>query len=104
MSVPDGRSSRAERHTQNVTSATPEERRAEGLRPGNSKNVIQNILYAFSMSDTRCSVSNTDRPPRSEVDRSQEIRKRRFSDAPGKAAPDAWNFEGPRAAELQRYA
>ncbi|BBY79366.1 hypothetical protein MPUL_05240 [Mycolicibacterium pulveris] len=36
----------------------------DGLRPGNFKNVIQNIWYLFAMSDTRCSVSGTDRPPR----------------------------------------
>jgi hypothetical protein len=36
----------------------------ERVRPGNFKIVIQNIWYLFAMSDTRCSVSNTDRPPR----------------------------------------
>ena len=48
-----------------VTCDTPSVATAKSLRPGNFKNVIQNIWYPFAMSDTRCSVSNTDRPPRS---------------------------------------
>ena len=43
---------------------TPKGLSVKRLRPGNFKNVIQNIWYPFAMSDTRCSVPNTDRPPR----------------------------------------
>ncbi|SKU75772.1 Uncharacterised protein [Mycobacteroides abscessus subsp. abscessus] len=34
----------------------------EVSRPGNFMNVVQNILYEFRLSDTRCSVWNTERP------------------------------------------
>jgi hypothetical protein len=44
-----------------VTCDTPSARGPEGLRPGNFKIVIQNILYLRILSATRCSVSSTGR-------------------------------------------
>src|SRR5689334_6363769 len=79
----------------------------ECLRPGNFKNVIQNILYPFAMSDTRCSVSNTDRPPPVHVPPGSAGGHKSGgvgSQTAGRTAPDAWNFEGPRVAEPQRDA
>src|ERR1700742_41362 len=85
-----------------VTRDTPGVSVAQSLRPGNFKNVIPNMLYPFAMSDTRCSVSNTDRPPRYlYLPGSAGAQKSGGVGSPAHrcAAPDARNFEGPRAAE-----
>src|SRR6478752_7139140 len=90
-----------------VTCDTPGVSTAGTLRPGNFKNVIQNIWYPFAMSDTMCSVSNTDRPHRyMYLQGRPEATNPAVSvpGTPGRAAPDAWNFEGPRVAEPQRDA
>ena len=84
---------------------TPVKIAAKCLRPGNFKNVIQNIWYLFGLSDTRCSVSNTDRPPQfPNLKGSAGGQKSTgvVSQTPRIAAPDGRNFKGLRAAELQR--
>src|SRR5262245_1375723 len=104
MSVPGDKPVRMWPHASDVTRDTPTVSVAKSLRPGNFKNVIRNILYPFAMSDPRCSVSSTDRPHDSKVGRGTEIRRCRFPDHRVRGPRDAWNFEGPRPAELERYA
>src|SRR5262249_49943671 len=83
MSVPGDKPVCMWPHAPDVTCDMPTVSAAKSLRPGNFKNVIPNILYPFAMSDTRCSVSSTDRPHDSEVGRGPEIRRCRFADPPG---------------------
>ncbi|BBZ17571.1 hypothetical protein MGAD_19060 [Mycolicibacterium gadium] len=104
LSVARGRSGAQARHTHDVMCDTPGKIADECLRPGNFKIVIQNIWYLFGLSDTRCSVSNTDRPPQfPNLHGSAGGQKSAGvgSQTPRTAASDRRNFEGLRAAEIQ---